>query len=97
MRRIPAFRPNRPLAKRKDAVKRGYNKTWERLRAWYLAGNPLCDICNAEGRITIANEVHHKIKIKDRPDLRLDTDNLQALCKPCHSRHHANERKNDSK
>ncbi len=50
-----------------------------------LRRQPLCQICLKTGLYTQAQEVHHIKPIRERPDLRLDAANLQALCKPCHS------------
>ncbi len=65
---------------------RGYDEPWQRLRRAVLMRRPLCQDCESEGIMREANELHHKRKISDRPDLRLDESNLLALCKPCHSR-----------
>lgn len=63
--------------------KRGYNTEWERVRREYLAVRPFCERCGEqEGRL----HVDHKIEVKDRPDLRLDWDNLQTLCQACHNK-----------
>ena len=64
---------------------RGYDDSWLRLRAAYLAEHPLCERCEAEGRAEPSVEVHHVRAFLGREDpLRLDGDNLQALCRPCH-------------
>jgi len=65
-------------------TERGYGGDWQRVRARCLRHNPLCHDCSESGRVTIAKEVHHVKKIKDRPDLRLDERNLMTLCKRCH-------------
>lgn len=44
----------------------------------------LCLICQAAGRVTAAVDVDHIHSIQLRPDLRLDLDNLQSLCRACH-------------
>ncbi len=49
-----------------------------------LADEPLCRLCDQQGRVTAATVVDHIIRIKVRPDLRLDMSNLQLLCKSCH-------------
>ncbi|MGB9780631.1 HNH endonuclease signature motif containing protein [Caldanaerobacter sp.] len=72
---------NRPSARR-----RGYDETWEKLRKMYLAEHPLCEDCLENGIYTPATEVHHIKKVKDNPELRLDINNLRALCKACHNR-----------
>ena len=43
--------------------------------------NWLCAICRKEGRLEYDDlEVHHIIKLKDRPDLLTDDSNLICLC-----------------
>jgi 5-methylcytosine-specific restriction enzyme A len=54
---------------------RGYNWVWRRFRLVFLSGHPLCVDCEAAGRITVASEVHHVIKLLDAPDRRLDPTN----------------------
>lgn len=51
----------------------------------FLRRHPLCNRCQSKGLTVEAAEVHHVQTIADRPDLRLDWANLEALCKPCHS------------
>lgn len=63
---------------------RGYDRAWERLRARHLANNPWCVFCLRKGIVTPATVGDHIETIEDRPDLRLDDDNVQSLCKPCH-------------
>jgi 5-methylcytosine-specific restriction protein A len=64
-----------------------YNSAnWKVLRDYLLYKKPLCEVCLEKERITVATEVHHKIDIIDRPELRLDTNNLQPLCHDCHSK-----------
>lgn len=49
--------------------------------------NYLCEDCKAEGRITIAEEVHHVIPLRDGgPDI---DDNTMNLCKPHHEKRNA--------
>lgn len=59
---------------------------WRKLRSLVLAEQPLCADCRRRGELRPAAHVHHKIERKDRPDLALDHDNLEALCQPCHNR-----------
>lgn len=70
--------------RRPNASQRGYDRRWRKVRALVLAENPLCVMCEKLGRVTAATVVDHKIRIKERPDLRLDRDNFQPLCKSCH-------------
>ena len=67
---------------RKEATKWYSQSAWRKqLRPAFLAENPLCARCGYP-----ANEVHHKIDRRERPDLAWDWANLESLCKPCHSR-----------
>ena len=70
-------------ARAKNTNAAGYGITWQRLRKVFLLENPLCENCKAKGIIKPATEVHHKTNIKDGGVN--DYDNLQSLCKPCHS------------
>ena len=73
--------------RRPSRRKRGlYDRTWMKLRLIFLQEHPLCCECGRP-----AGEVDHKIPISERPELRLDPANLQAMCKSCHSRKTASE------
>lgn len=63
---------------------RGYGFDWQKFRAAFIQQHPLCMDCLAEDISTAATEVHHRCKIKDRPDLRLEAENCMALCGRCH-------------
>lgn len=71
--------------KRKSSTKRGYDRQWRNVRLIKLQADPLCEDCIDDDRSTEATEVHHIVKIKDDPELRLDLDNLMSLCSRCHS------------
>lgn len=58
---------------------------WRRLRDWKLSANPMCELCRRLGRLTPACEVDHILPINSG-GAPLDQDNLQSLCKTCHSR-----------
>jgi 5-methylcytosine-specific restriction protein A len=74
-------------AKRGSARERGYNTRWEKARKTYLMRNPLCVMCQKEGRVTAATVVDHIIPHKGDTRLFWDTENnWQALCKPHHDR-----------
>ena len=61
-----------------------YGTQWAALSKRYRIKNPLCQKCLAEGRTTVAIEVHHKIKARLRPDLILKWNNLMSVCRACH-------------
>lgn len=66
---------------------RGYDQTWMDLRALFLMEYPLCRHCDEQDGLAVpAIDVDHIIDIVVRPDLRLDWDNLQSLCKTHHGR-----------
>lgn len=72
---------------RNPATKRRYGKDWQRIRSRYAAAHPLCEQCLKEGRYTQAEHIHH-IKPLSEGGTH-DERNLMALCRPCHSRIHA--------
>ena len=58
---------------------------WKRLRARFLAANPLCEDCRLRGRTVVAVHADHRVSIKDAPERALDPTNLAAKCHSCHS------------
>jgi 5-methylcytosine-specific restriction protein A len=76
---------------RPTSSQRGYDKRWRPLRDLFLSRNPLCVICRRQDRLTAATHVDHIIPHRMNDDLRLDWNNLQALCASCHSRKTATE------
>jgi 5-methylcytosine-specific restriction endonuclease McrA len=67
-----------------------YNSArWRKLKAEKLADDPVCERCKADGRIVAATHVHHKVERHIDPARELDKTNLESLCAPCHSAHHA--------
>lgn len=56
---------------------------WTKLRRLYMREHPFCERCKA-----FAEEVHHRIPRAQRPDLCYQWENLEALCRECHYRHH---------
>lgn len=69
--------------RRGSAAERGYDHRWRRLRRAYLVANPLCVMCQAEGRVVAATDVDHIIA--KRSGGTDDEANLQALCHSHHS------------
>jgi 5-methylcytosine-specific restriction protein A len=73
-------------AKRGSARERGYNTRWEKARKTYLMRNPLCVMCQKEGRVTAATVVDHIIPHKGDTALFWDTENnWMSLCAHCHN------------
>ena len=81
--------------RRGSSTRRGYDYTWQKLRKLKLQTDPLCKGCESQGRLSLAEEVDHIIRITERPDLRLDWGNLQSLCGTCHDAKSAAERAAD--
>ena len=66
------------------------SKTWQRTREAYAKSRRhLCEVCLAKGVMTPAEIVHHKIEITPEnignPDITLNWDNLQCVCRECHA------------
>lgn len=80
----------------RELRRKAYNSTqWRKLRDVYIKQNPLCQECLNKGKVTPAEDIHH-INSPFRGGeinwhLFLDYDNLEGLCKQCHSEHHNKE------
>jgi len=87
---VPRYQPPRPRpetsAERKERHKFYGRAQWhKRTRPAKLARNPLCERCLVDNTLVSATDVHHRIDIKDAPELAHDLDNLESLCHECHS------------
>lgn len=65
-----------------------HSKEWRQLRQVKLARNPLCENCLLKHQNTLSTDVHHIDDVFNHWSERLNYDNLQALCKPCHEKIH---------
>lgn len=78
------------MAKDKDYQHLINSQRWLRLRRDLLTRHPLCQRCQAEGRLTPATEVHHIRPVEEavgraaKAALMYDPHNLRALCHNCH-------------
>lgn len=84
-----------PFNMQKFAEKLYKSKSWQKCRAGYIKSvGGLCERCLAQGKITPAVIVHHKIEITpeniNNPMIALNWDNLQAVCRDCHAELHTN-------
>lgn len=63
---------------------------WQRFRRFFLRRNPVCaDPLGhhaADGVTVPAQQVHHKEKLRNRPDLALVSENCMAVCTVCHAK-----------
>ena len=74
-----------------DETREFYNsRPWRQCSKQHLQDEPLCRICQAEGRLEAAVMTDHIVPIKDGGDRR-NSRNLQSLCASCHSRKSAGE------
>lgn len=57
---------------------------WRELRALKIEQSPLCEECQRKGITTLAQVVDHIVPIS-KGGAKLDIENLQSLCNPCHN------------
>jgi 5-methylcytosine-specific restriction protein A len=78
---------------RGTAASRGYDADWTKVRLHALERDRyLCLHCLSKDLVTLAVDVDHIIPISVDPRRRLDLENLQSLCRPCHRKKTATER-----
>lgn len=76
-----------------------YNTTtWHNIRLAKIMECPECEICAIEGRVTLAEDVHHALSFLEVDDdvmlnVAYDSTNLISVCKKCHSRCHTGDLK----
>lgn len=73
-----------------------HSKAWKNTRDAYMrAGRGLCEPCLAAGRYVQAEIVHHKIHLTpdnvDNPEITLNADNLERVCRDCHAKRHQDD------
>ena len=78
---------------KRSSCAEGYDRKWQRLRAYKLRLDPLCEICLAMGEVVQAEEVDHIKPVKQYPELRLVLENTQSLCVSHHSKKTREENK----
>lgn len=80
----------------KDYARQFYSsKAWQRTRTAYAKSKRnLCEVCLSKGIIKPSEIVHHKIELTPEnitdPTITLSFDNLQCVCRECHSNIHKN-------
>lgn len=70
----------------KSAAARGYDRQWRKARERFLRAHPTCAMCEAEGQLTAATLVDHKVPHRGDQALFWDETNWQSLCRPHHDR-----------
>ena len=74
---------HKPREGRGSASSRGYGYRWSKFRLSFLSRNPLCEYCQAKGRVEAANVCDHDLPHEHDPELFWD-NTFTALCKHCH-------------
>ena len=74
------------------------SRRWQHTRAAYLSSvGGLCERCIKKGLYHPAVIVHHKIYIApeniNNPEITLNWNNLEALCRECHEEEHSGAKK----
>lgn len=72
----------------KNDSERVYDHKWNVLSKRYRTLHPLCEDCEAKGRITPCIEVHHIVPVLVDKSRMHDWNNLVAVCKACHLERH---------
>jgi 5-methylcytosine-specific restriction protein A len=75
----------------KQADRFYHSAAWLKLSKLKLTITPWCEPCKREKRYSPATIAHHVVPISEDPGRALDLDNLESVCRSCHSRHHASE------
>ena len=65
---------------------------WRKMRDSYMKEHPICEECLKLGKVTAAEDVHHKLSPFRNGEINwgvlLSYDNLESVCKECHARIH---------
>lgn len=84
--RVPTMQAGSWRTSDMTAAQRGYGYKWQKAREQHLREHPLCVMCSAEGRVTVATVVDHRIAHRGNQALFWDRSNWQSLCATHHSR-----------
>jgi 5-methylcytosine-specific restriction enzyme A len=76
--RTPDIRP--------PAATRGYDQQWRGYVKVFRRAHPLCALCEAEGRLTPTEIVHHLDPVADGNPALCEAERLLAVCRQCHER-----------
>lgn len=76
--------PREQWGKKADAPRRITGQKLQALRAELFREHPLCVMCKAAGRITVATERDHIVPLSKSKVDEPNNDGVQALCHECH-------------
>jgi 5-methylcytosine-specific restriction protein A len=66
-----------------------HSPEWEATRKVVLArDHGLCQDCLEDGRVALAEMVHHEVEVKADWSKRLSLEALVSLCQGCHNKRH---------
>lgn len=85
-RHVPTMAAGSWRTERMTSTRRGYGYKWQKAREQFLQEHPLCVMCQAEGRVTVATVVDHIVLHRGDPSLFWRRSNWQSLCATHHSR-----------
>ena len=98
IKRLPKKTDN--TGKRGKRQKIYQSRTWKEMRLAKLMKNPLCQICELEGKTTLAQAVHHLDSFVEHEDnevvmyyLAYNDSNFCSVCNKCHNRCHTGDLK----
>ena len=78
--------PKDPHGRGKYSRTSAYNNTrWHKIRKAQISKAPLCQRCLSFNLVTIATDADHQVPHRGDPKIMWDTNNLQSLCRSCHS------------
>ena len=86
------------MAHSRQYVRLMNSKRWRDLRNDWLSDHPECEQCKREGRVALAQCVHHVTPVESgRTDMECEhlafsRGNLMSLCYACHAQIHKAER-----
>ncbi len=75
------------MYERNKETTRRYSGSWKKIRKAYAASHPWCEECLKAGRYTPTEHIHHRLPLSAGGSN--NEENLEAVCKSCHSRIHA--------
>ena len=97
-----SWRCNSPQ-QQKDKNEIYQSREWRELRMAKYRANPLCEMCEAEGKVVSAHAIHHRKPIEtantkeEMRRLAFDWNNLVSLCRYHHAKVHKEMGSNTAK
>jgi 5-methylcytosine-specific restriction endonuclease McrA len=82
---IPITQPGSWRTDKATSGQRGYTYAWQKASKAFILANPLCAMCERQGRVTATALVDHIEPHRGDMTLFWDKSNWQPLCTTCHS------------